>query len=286
MDPGAEVVGILEQVAEVVGKPEQVIAVREAAQLAPERHVGVVLGGLKHEACRRCLPKADATGVTVRQHRSRHMGAMAGIHILSPVRDDSEGTDPTRSVDPRIVKNLDYPRGRDVRVRVGAGVDTICGVAILLCIADTGVGHRHDLGRTVISRRVGGGDADDGTGFFVVGDPQVVRLDPRHAVEGDDGYRNSVWGGSDDQVTTDPQDFQAVGGCSSRHFGRVGVRIDANPYHLAGIVEAGAHPPGGFELDDGADCLRHRESRCPPVLGLRTNSRCDGLSQSSRRYAT
>ena len=85
---------LVEEVADIVGNADQVIAIGHAVeQAAQQRRHRVVFDRLEHEVRLRRGAAADAARVAGAERRGRHVRAVPGVHILRAVVDDGLETE-------------------------------------------------------------------------------------------------------------------------------------------------------------------------------------------------
>ncbi len=236
MDAGAVVVGLLEEVVQIVGQAGQVVAVVRAGEdLAEERGGGPVLRGLEDQFGRGGHAQADAVGVAVTQDGDGDVGAMAAVHVPGAVIVDAGETGVGLA---RPVVDGHDAAGRDVRMGPLGGA-----------ITQAGVRHSHDLGGAVVAvgpGRVGPHDHAAAVLVVLLGQDEV--LDPGHVQHLGHGLELGLVGG-DDELAARAVHQQGDPLCDGvNHRVRIHTPLDAHG------VEAHAIPfQGGAQLVAGLE---------------------------------
>ena len=130
MDPGSDVIGLLEQVVEVIRQTEEVVAVDLAATGSTE--AGPVLCSLEYQSGGRSGSLPDACCIAPSQYRESRVCAVTGVDVDRTVRGDAIATADRYA---RPVEDIDDT------TRWNVGVDGCRRPA-----PDTGVGDRNDRG--------------------------------------------------------------------------------------------------------------------------------------------
>ena len=186
MNARSRIVRLLEEVLEVIGETEEVVAVRVRCACTAE--LCVVLGGLEDEA--RGWSRAFAlTGrSTATEHGQRGVRAVPGVDVDRSVRCDAVASGRRGS---RPIEDVHDPRCGNV------GMGCCCGSP-----TDASVSHGDDLRRAVVSRCVRHVRPEDhaSTVFVVLLSHHEV-LDPRNGRQFSNCIELRPVGGNGEDVT-------------------------------------------------------------------------------------